>query len=71
MIPGHISCSEQVDQRVVLNTREGGGGVRYGWMVLTGTQSWWRRDECEYILDPKVQRLALLFGDCHLRSPGS
>ena len=31
--PGQVSGSDKVDQRVGLNTREGGGGVRSGWMV--------------------------------------
>ena len=33
IIPGQVSQSEQVDQRVGLNTREGCGGVRASWMV--------------------------------------
>ena len=31
--PDQVSCTEQVDRRLGLNTREGGGGVRSSWMV--------------------------------------
>ena len=33
IIPGKVSRSEQVDQRVGFNTQDGGGGVKSSWMV--------------------------------------